>query len=62
MTVYVLHIEPPLGHARHYVGYTPDEDLARRIAEHMSGSGSPLIRAAVAAGRNVQLAHAFTGP
>lgn len=63
MTVYLLHIEPPLAHARHYIGFTSDPTADRRIAEHMAGGakGSPLIRAALAAGRRVSVAHVFEG-
>ena len=54
MPVYVLHIEPPYRHAAHYIGFTtrPDE----RVAEHLSGRGSPLVRAALAAGHEVTVA------
>lgn len=54
MPVYVLHIEPPYRHAAHYIGFTtrPDE----RVAEHLAGRGSPLIRTALAAGHTVTVA------
>lgn len=61
MTVYVLHLDPPLRHARHYVGYTPDADAGRRVAEHLRGVGNPLVKAALAAGSVVSLAHEFPG-
>jgi hypothetical protein len=60
-TVYVLHIEPPLHHAKHYIGWTCDSDPWRRIAEHLSGQGSPLVAAAVAAGRSIDLVLAVGG-
>jgi len=60
-TVYALHLEPPLHHAAHYIGWTVDSDPARRIAEHLAGTGSPLIRAAVAAGRTVALVLSVAG-
>lgn len=61
MTVYVLHIEPPYQHARHYTGYPPDKDASRRIREHLDCTprGSPLVRAAIEAGCDVQVAHVF---
>lgn len=59
MPVYVLHIEPPYQHARHYIGFTRLSVLDR-FAVHMSGRGSPLIRAAVAAGHCVTVAHAWS--
>jgi hypothetical protein len=63
MTVYVLHIDPPFKHARHYIGFTPDRTAARRVAEHLNGSfrGNPLIKAALNAGCQVRLAHEFPG-
>ncbi len=54
MAVYLLHFDRPLAHARHYIGFTsrmPEE----RLEEHLSGNGSPLVRAAVAAGIKVTL-------
>jgi predicted GIY-YIG superfamily endonuclease len=63
MTVYVLHIEPPFKHARHYIGYTPDKSAERRVNEHLScsGKGSPLIRYAVQAGCTITVAHVYKG-
>jgi predicted GIY-YIG superfamily endonuclease len=46
-TVYVLHFEPAYKHARHYVGWT-EGDVVERLAVHLQGRGSPLIRAALA--------------
>ncbi|MCC6170046.1 MAG: endonuclease [Caldilineaceae bacterium] len=51
--LYLLHFEPPLRHARHYLGYTADS--RRRLQQHLSGHGSPLVRAALAAGCTVTL-------
>jgi predicted GIY-YIG superfamily endonuclease len=59
-TVYVLHFDPPYKHAGHYVGWT-EGDVAERLAVHLQGRGSPLIRAAVAAGVDVQLAATYEG-
>ena len=58
MSVYLIHIEPPLRHAKHYVGYTPDARVDRRVNEHLAGGckASPLIVAALLAGRSVTLA------
>jgi hypothetical protein len=47
-TVYVLHFEPAYKHAQHYVGWTAGE-VTERIAVHLQGRGSPLVRAAVEA-------------
>jgi len=53
--IYILHFDRPYKHARHYVGFTPG-DPQRRLEKHISGEGSPLIKAALAAGISVQLA------
>ena len=58
-SVYVLHFEPAYHHARHYIGWARDVDA--RLAEHRDGSGSPLLRAALAAGVRVELALVMAG-
>jgi hypothetical protein len=60
-TCYLLCIQPPYFHAAHYAGWTIDSDPARRVAEHLAGQGSPLIRAAVAAGRRIDLVLSVPG-
>jgi predicted GIY-YIG superfamily endonuclease len=57
VAVYVLHIEPPYQHAAHYIGYTSRPEVETRVAEHLAGRGSPLIRAALAAGHKITIAH-----
>lgn len=47
--VYTLHLDPPLGHAKHYTGYT-DRPLEQRLAEHAAGRGAKLTTAQVRAG------------
>ena len=59
-TVYVLHFEPAYKHAQHYVGWTEGE-VTDRVAVHLQGRASPLVRAAVAAGVDVQLAAMYEG-
>jgi predicted GIY-YIG superfamily endonuclease len=44
MTVYLIHMDKPLHHAQHYLGYTcllPTE----RLATHQAGQGSAMLRA-----------------
>jgi hypothetical protein len=48
--VYVIHLDPPYRHARHYIGIAQDGNVARRVAEHAAGRGSRLCLAAVRAG------------
>jgi hypothetical protein len=69
-TVYLLHFEPaysaPIGDtgrvkiAGHYVGSCA-VPVDERVAEHVAGRGSPLVRAAVAAGCEVLLAATWPG-
>ncbi len=60
-TVYLLCIQPAYFHAKHYIGWTCDAEPSRRVAEHLSGQGSPLVRAAIAAGRRIELVLAVPG-
>ena len=64
--VYLLHFEPSFKHAGRYVGWTHvadgEEALAavrRRYAQHMSGQGSPLVKAARDAGCAVVIARVW---
>lgn len=57
--IYVLHFEKSYHHARHYIGWTTDVDA--RVAEHLSGQGSPLVKAVVDAGIEVTLATTMPG-
>lgn len=62
--IYILHIDPPLAHARHYVGWTQDDDVTRRVTDHLEQRGrrpSKLVAAALAAGRTVTLAGVLEG-
>ena len=47
-TLYLLHFDPPLCHARHYLGWA--RDLEPRLAAHRAGRGSALTAAVIAAG------------
>jgi predicted GIY-YIG superfamily endonuclease len=51
--VYGVIFSPPYKHAQAYLGST--RNLKQRYREHISGSGSPLIRAAVKAGHECRL-------
>ena len=56
-TVYLLHFDPPLCHARHYLGWA--RELVPRLAAHRAGRGSPLIVAVIAAGGRIELARTW---
>ena len=42
-TVYLIHFNRPLKHARHYLGWT--SNLRKRLNAHEDGTGSVLLRA-----------------
>lgn len=42
-TIYLIHFDQPVAHARHYLGWT--SNLAERLRDHLRGQGSPLVRA-----------------
>lgn len=56
-TVYLLHFGRPYFRARHYVGWSTN--FRRRIEQHRSGSGSPLVRAVVSDGIEIYLARTW---
>lgn len=58
-TLYLLHFEPKFKHAQHYLGWTSDVDV--RVERHLNGRGSPLVKAAVAAGCEVTIAATWDG-
>lgn len=57
---YLLHFEPRYAHAGHYLGVS-DHDVPGRIAYHVAGRGSPLVRAVVQAGGHVFHVRTFPG-
>ena len=48
--VYTLHLWPPLGHAAHYTGTTPERRLAQRLTDHALGRGSRLTQVQIERG------------
>lgn len=69
-TIYVLHFDPPYSvriggsdrvkTAGHYVGSCAG-DVLERVEQHITGQGSPLVRAAIRAGSTVLLAATMPG-
>jgi hypothetical protein len=61
--VYLLHLSRPHKHARHYTGWARGgpRQLARRLAEHGTRRGTPLLLAAREAGITWQLARTWPG-
>lgn len=58
-TIYLLHFDRPLAHARHYIGWT--EDLERRLEKHARDGGAAIVRAAINEGIGIVLAATFVG-
>ena len=48
--MYTLHLWPPLGHAAHYTGTTPERRLAHRLTDHALGRGARLTQVQVERG------------
>jgi predicted GIY-YIG superfamily endonuclease len=59
VAVYLLHFEQPVARARHYLGFTRDDRLQQRLAEHLAGKGASLTRRAVKQGTAIYLARVF---
>jgi hypothetical protein len=59
--IYVLHFERAYHHAKHYIGIALDGDVNRRAFEHVTGVGSPLVKAVVGAGIEVFLTLTVNG-
>jgi predicted GIY-YIG superfamily endonuclease len=57
--VYLLHFSPPLAHARHYLGWTPD--LARRLEDHQTGRGARITQVATERGITLHLTRTWPG-
>ena len=57
--VYLLHIEPPWRHCKHYLGWSPD--IANRYVVHCSGRGARLTGQAIEAGSKLILARTWPG-
>jgi hypothetical protein len=58
-TVYLLHLDPPVKHARHYVGWTADLDT--RLEAHRVGRGARLLEVVKELGGSFRLARTWPG-
>lgn len=56
MAVYLLHFDQPLGHAKHYSGYSRSRDCQQRLAAHAAGRGARLLQVALERGITWQVA------
>jgi predicted GIY-YIG superfamily endonuclease len=61
-TVYLLHLDRPYQHARHYTGWAASSrSLKTRLAEHEAGCGARLLQVAKATGISWTLARTWPG-
>src|SRR5215471_1860432 len=60
-TVYLLHLDPPYKHARHYTGHAAPGNLHARLAAHAAGTGARLMEVVKAAGGTFRLARTWPG-
>jgi predicted GIY-YIG superfamily endonuclease len=58
-TVYLIHLDIPYKHARHYLGWTTDLDA--RLRAHRDGHGARLMQVITAAGITWRLARTWPG-
>lgn len=58
-TIYLLHFDKPLRHAKHYLGLASDLDA--RLERHRSGNGARLMEVITQAGITWRLARTWTG-
>jgi hypothetical protein len=59
--VYLLHLDPPYKHARHYLGWASPGNLGQRLAHHAAGTGANLLLYAAKAGGTWRLARTWPG-
>jgi predicted GIY-YIG superfamily endonuclease len=58
-TVYLIHLDEPYKHARHYLGWTSDLDA--RLEAHQEGRGARLMEVVKSAGITWRLARTWPG-
>lgn len=60
MAVYLLHLDPPLRHCRHYIGYArTGTNLDERLIRHQKGTGGVLPREAGKQGSIISLVYVW---
>ena len=60
-TVYLVHLDRPFWHAKHYMGFTERDDVETRLEEHRNNRGSKLLRAVNDAGIPWRLSRTWEG-
>lgn len=59
MTVYLIHFQTALRHARHYIGFA--SRVKQRMAHHKQGSGARILQACNERGIGYDLARTWEG-
>lgn len=57
--VYLICLERPLAHAKHYIGYV-EHDIDARFARHKSGQGAKMLRACNQKGINYKITRTWS--
>ena len=57
--VYLLHLDPPVSHMGHYLGYS--RNLARRLREHQGSNPAQLVKTALRRGSTVSVGKVWIG-
>lgn len=59
--IYLLHLEQPIYHAQHYIGWCGNGKLDDRLAKHRKSNGARLLRAANLQGIEYRLVRLWAG-
>lgn len=57
--VYLIHLDTPLAHAQHYIGFA--YDIPRRVQAHAKGQGARMLQVCVERGITFRLARIWQG-
>jgi len=58
-TIYLLHFDVPLSHAKHYLGWTAAIDFEARIRRHRQGTGARILAVLKQRGIGFQVARTW---
>lgn len=59
-TVYLIHLESPIAHAQHYIGWS--QYLKQRVEHHRRGTGAKFLAEAARRGINFDVARKWKNP
>lgn len=60
--IYLIHLDKPLAHARHYIGMVAsNEHLERRLREHRTGRGAKILDACNRQGISYRVVRTMNG-